>query len=761
MSARRAVNRPQVCNSCGSENNFLRDSSGYYICRECGTQANYVEQVNEFSSANVAGGTGRGRRTIKRLTVTKTAAINSADPLQVAVSDSKLFLVLFNFLLQRQAKILIKQYKVQPLLMYLVGRIWLAYLQWWRSEGWGDEEISMKLTNIKLGQRRRPKRKDEPLQVDLTQDDQGTNSIKPRQNRYDENSAEEMMEQKYGGNTAENFSRKSQSNKGKDKQNNDAEGTQDELRQRRKHKGTLAVGELSMPLSLAILYLALQLLREPFTAQNLVHYAEYGLIPYRNIINVTYLPRRIYETAQSRHDLVMFFSPSTVAGAFPILSLANFIATKVKLAEFLALPANTQQPPAKAAKFNTNRVIIGDSARNFHLFGELFNAEGVMYALIGELQLPKTLSPLCFELLRAYRSIEIRDRVDELALSCLIIMTLKLVYGLDERADQLFMNKLHPEYRGGQESNGNNPRQRNNQLSEAEFTLRQDHSNFLGNIVAEIKEKSAENGEEEQYSSESPQDQPVRPSIFALRNIIPANSHSVHLMAPEFQQDFMNFLDSQAFFNFSVPADFEIYTEIIEQIAKDKPQRRNNAGNRSKLQPERFWARLAPLLDQHFTENREFPFERMTVYSPVQDGYFHHSYNYVLLMFSTILALPLQQIHEETGRIIQLLYDKSPALPQFSGTLVQFKRLFLKKKEEKRRHRKGKKRKTKRSRSVQNDAENEEESEEQEEEEGREEEIPVEDVESSMSEKIQKIVEMSDEELPSSHPNEVPLSPEY
>jgi hypothetical protein len=48
----------------------------------------------------------------------------------------------------------VEQFHCNPALFGVVGRLWLNYLQWWRSEGWGIDEYRMNVTKLGTGSMR-------------------------------------------------------------------------------------------------------------------------------------------------------------------------------------------------------------------------------------------------------------------------------------------------------------------------------------------------------------------------------------------------------------------------------------------------------------------------------------------------------------------------------------------------------------------------------------------------------------------------------
>lgn len=115
----------------------------------------------------------------------------------------------------------------------------------------------------------------------------------------------------------------------------------------------LEPGELSLSLSLALLYLGCHLLREPLTMQHLTLWVHLGRIPY---FSPRGLPSALAERIAASAKLTTFFHPSAVPSAPRLLALAH--RTAGRIAEVMEAQANAAANQAAAVGASTEGVQI-------------------------------------------------------------------------------------------------------------------------------------------------------------------------------------------------------------------------------------------------------------------------------------------------------------------------------------------------------------------------------------------------------------------
>ena len=114
----------------------------------------------------------------------------------------------------------------------------------------------------------------------------------------------------------------------------------------------LQAGELSLSLSLALLFLGCQLLREPITMQQLCVWVHLGRVPY---FSAKGIPGALYERVARSSKLSSFVQPASVPAPTRLLNLAH--RTAATIASAMEAQALSDQAAAGVATEDTNILL--------------------------------------------------------------------------------------------------------------------------------------------------------------------------------------------------------------------------------------------------------------------------------------------------------------------------------------------------------------------------------------------------------------------
>jgi hypothetical protein len=270
---------------------------------------------------------------------------------------SQLLLHSFQCLLQLQCRTLVLQFGVPPQLVGVVGRLWLTYVAQWRDlGGWG-------LTHRQMFVRRYVPGLSKAQRQSLRQQQQ-----QQQQTNGDGGFPFEEDDGRLGDGAGERDEERSQTGKKRKRRDDDedeaADGNENDIgadeavdfdfNERALMEDApggfgpvevdgvpaavassfsggggavnsrdvilLEAGELSMSLSLALLYLGCHVLREPITMQQLCMWVSLGRIPY---FSPKGLPAALLERLAKQPKLQGFFHPRNVPSALRLLGLAH------------------------------------------------------------------------------------------------------------------------------------------------------------------------------------------------------------------------------------------------------------------------------------------------------------------------------------------------------------------------------------------------------------------------------------------------------
>ena len=122
----------------------------------------------------------------------------------------------------------------------------------------------------------------------------------------------------------------------------------------------LEPGELSLSLSLALLYLGCHLLREPLTMQHLALWVHLGRIPY---FSPKGLPSALAERIAASPKLTTFFHPSAVPSASKLMALAHTTAGRIAEVMQVQAHAAANQAAAVGASMEGAQFLLEQSAQ--------------------------------------------------------------------------------------------------------------------------------------------------------------------------------------------------------------------------------------------------------------------------------------------------------------------------------------------------------------------------------------------------------------
>jgi len=282
----------------------------------------------------------------------------------VTLHDSRLLLETFHFLLHAQCGALLSAFHLTPHLVSTVGRLWLNYVQWWQHEGWGRDEDSMVVfkvaPGIKVGQMKQ-KVKAEERQWQQAKADTSAAGM-------EESNAEAYEQHRAGEEDSENAAEVAAASSAR----------------------PLDVGELSLPLSLAFLYVALQSCRCPITMHQLVSLARINRLPYLNFIQPSTLPPRLHSLLTTSPSVRSFYRPSILPATPTLLQLAHHVCAVLGLVS-----------PAPAGKQRREASVRA----TFGLHDEWFHAVGCVRSYMRQLHVPEVLYGLCVAMTRVWTAV--------------------------------------------------------------------------------------------------------------------------------------------------------------------------------------------------------------------------------------------------------------------------------------------------------------------------------------------------------------------
>ena len=297
----------------------------------------------------------------------------------MSLHESRVLLETFHFLLKAQTVRLVERFGCPPALFSVVGRLWLSYVEWWRREAWGADDQHMIVFKSAPGIRKNAQR----AAID-----------EHRRKREAALAAVDGEAEEKEGKAAEG--------RGEEKAE---QPTEEELKRKRRalRLAPLQVAELSMPLSLALLFIALRSLRQPLTMAALQSLARVGQLPYLAFVREEQLPPRLYGLLQQCPAVLSFFRPSSVPTPRALVRLVRHVV------RVLALPAST---------------LSLDPYPLLAWYAEQMRVPPLLYGLL-------------HELVRIVRDLRgIRRSMDERRVMGCLVLGLKMVYGLDRVSER-------------------------------------------------------------------------------------------------------------------------------------------------------------------------------------------------------------------------------------------------------------------------------------------------------------------------------------
>ena len=278
----------------------------------------------------------------------------------MTLHDSRLLLETFHFLLHAQCNALLHAFQLTPQLVSTVGRLWVNYVRWWQREGWGRDEESMVVfkvaPGIKVGQMKRKVREEEREWQQAKAETTATGPDAGMDERKSEGDSRGAAEQPAAASSR-----------------------------------PLDVAELSLPLSLAFLYVALQSCRCSLTMYQLVSLARINRLPYLNFIQPSTLPPRLHTLLATSPSVRSFYRPSILPSTPTLLQLAHHVCAVLQL----TAPA----PVGKQAREASVRA-------SFALHDEWFHVVGCVRAYMRQLHVPEALYGLCVAMARVWTAVK-------------------------------------------------------------------------------------------------------------------------------------------------------------------------------------------------------------------------------------------------------------------------------------------------------------------------------------------------------------------
>ena len=442
------VARRWQCEECGSRE-FERDAAGFYVCSSCGVQRQQAEEKAELDDAQQS---SRRRLQLLRLPAASSASaaqLAASDPIALSLRSSRLLLDSFHFLLRRQTDWLVKRCSAPPQLYGVVGRVWLGLLRWWQQEGWGADAQHMLVFMTAVGVRKNQSRR--RIEELLRRREQGSSGHQEEKEGKEGKEGKEAVERKgeaavgAAGRGGEEEAQREQRVSWELEDGSDAQAVGGETREqhrrrvKRELKGAAALGvaELSMPLSLAVLFLSLQLCRQPLTMHLLLSLARIDQLPYLAFVRPGRLPPRLLALLPSAPDVMTFFRPSVIPGARTLLALASHLTQRLGLS------------PSPGFQLPTRNPRRGTAASLFSLHSLTFSAPLTAMMYCRQLHVPEALTGLVLGMLPLWQSsraeesegegglaaVGRRRQHDEVSVLLCVLLVLKMVYGLDREPE--------------------------------------------------------------------------------------------------------------------------------------------------------------------------------------------------------------------------------------------------------------------------------------------------------------------------------------
>ena len=276
----------------------------------------------------------------------------------VTLHDSRLLLETFHFLLHAQCDALLRGFQLTPHLVSVVGRLWVNYVRWWQSEGWGRDEEGMVVFKVAPG-----------IKVEQTK-----RKVKEEEREWQQAKAE--------NNAAETEQAQSEVD--------GQHGPEDsEIAANIPSSRPLDVAELSLPLSLAFLYVALQSCRCSITMHQLVSLARINRLPYLNFIQPSTLPPRLHTLLATAPSVRSFYRPSVLPSTPTLLRLAHHVCAVLGLAS----PSSGKRQREKSVR------------AAFGLHDEWFHVSGCVRAFMRQMHVPEALYGLCMSMTRVWTAV--------------------------------------------------------------------------------------------------------------------------------------------------------------------------------------------------------------------------------------------------------------------------------------------------------------------------------------------------------------------
>ena len=149
----------------------------------------------------------------------------------------------------------------------------------------------------------------------------------------------------------------------------------------------LGVAELSLPLSLAFLYVALQSCRCPLPMHQLVSLARINRLPYLNFIQPSTLPPRLHNLLTTSPSVRSFYRPSILPSTPTLLQLAHHVCAVLDLTTPATVGRQRRETSVRAT---------------FGLHDDWFHVNGCVRAYMRQLHVPEVLYGLCVAMTRVW-----------------------------------------------------------------------------------------------------------------------------------------------------------------------------------------------------------------------------------------------------------------------------------------------------------------------------------------------------------------------
>ena len=560
-----------VCSVCGAQS-WTETTVGFYICRECGTQSQYIS--NELSEFDDHGG-GTGNTIIRRSTLGKQKVnkyVTSNDILNNELIESKLLLNIFQYLLQQQLQHIIDKYNIDSSIKQHVSTVWFAYLQWWCNNNWGADERYC-IVN-KAGASYRKVDRILPVMDELHNEDTSD------------------LPEPYGHDTNVKIDDTVSATDGDNQSNTEL----------------LSPGDISMELSIVILYIACNRLQTNILMNDIRQWIINGELPYLNIQQSIQFPAELTQQLKLHDNVRYFFSARQLPPRVTELhKLANTVNRRVQT----VLRSNIPIDELPILQLNIN---------------ELF------YRLINQLSLPIQILELSLKLFTMLNS----DIIDEQYIAACIVFIMKLCYGLD---DILHMNH----------TNINNYTQTIPKLR----IKRKYNNSFINNIRHTIRQKSTRS-----YKINSVASDDTHYLDEYIDNLPPLNAiglftrsyHTKRVKKPIDMNDneLIDYVGKHVVVPFNRRAELQPYIELMNNAVNTIQQSQSNDQNTNHINSHS---------NHNANTTTEPAYKSFVLYKTVLTGDLHKHYNILLNALSDIVGCTTTALHSTVQNIAKYMKE--------------------------------------------------------------------------------------------------------